>query len=278
MKTLKALALIASSVMLTSTSAMADETLDRILAEGKTVVATEAALEPYEFVRDGQIVGYGADILAEVIKDLGVDMEQLDLPFQGILAGLAAGQYDFVATTIAVNPERAKIYGFTRPIGAAESVMIVATDNADIASPEDAAGRLVGTQSGSSEEAKATAFREQLVADGKDDFTDIRYFQSFPDVIFALRSGQIDAAVVGLASAVVFEQREPGVIKNIGAVGDPAYLSWATRANDVDLRAAINATIGRLVDSGEIGELQDKWFGFRMPTPAEGYLPEGSIN
>lgn len=32
------------------------------------------------FIKDGKIVGYGADILAEVVKHLGVQLKQLDLP------------------------------------------------------------------------------------------------------------------------------------------------------------------------------------------------------
>ena len=26
-----------------------------------------------------------------------------------------------------------------------------------------------------------------------------------------------------------------------------------------------------------IDEIQDKWFGFRMPIPSEGHLPEGAL-
>jgi polar amino acid transport system substrate-binding protein len=36
-------------------------------------------------------VGYGSEILAEVVKGLGVRLNQLDLPWQGILPGVLAG-------------------------------------------------------------------------------------------------------------------------------------------------------------------------------------------
>ena len=77
--------------------ASADD-LDGITGSGKIVVATEAAFKPFEYVENGQIVGFGADLLKEVAGDMGVEVEQLDLPFQGILAGLAAGKYDLAAT------------------------------------------------------------------------------------------------------------------------------------------------------------------------------------
>jgi polar amino acid transport system substrate-binding protein len=30
-------------------------------------------------------------------------------------------------------------------------------------------------------------------------------------------------------------------------------------------------------DNGKIDELQDKWFGFRMEIPNDGYIPEGAL-
>ena len=79
------------------------------------MVATEAAFEPFEFVLDGKIVGYNMDILAAVIEALGVPMEQLNLPYQGILPGLLAKKFDLVATSNGINEERIKKYAYTRP-------------------------------------------------------------------------------------------------------------------------------------------------------------------
>ena len=33
----------------------------------------------------------------------------------------------------------------------------------------------------------------------------------------------------------------------------------------------------KMRDSGYLYELQDKWFGFRMKIPSEGYLPDGAL-
>ena len=71
---------------------------------------------PFEFIEDGKIVGYDKDILDAIIKSWGFKMEQLDLPFAGILPGLLQKKFDFVATALLINPERAKRYAFTMPI------------------------------------------------------------------------------------------------------------------------------------------------------------------
>ena len=81
-------------------SADAQNTLSDIKSRGKAVVATEAAYAPFEFLQDGKIVGYDKDVLDGVIKGWNVQLEQLDVPFAGILAGLIEKKDDFVSTAL----------------------------------------------------------------------------------------------------------------------------------------------------------------------------------
>ncbi|WP_436643161.1 transporter substrate-binding domain-containing protein [Microbaculum sp. FT89] len=256
--------------------AHADETLDRIKSAGKITVATEAAFKPFEYVDDGEIVGFGADLLAEVVKDLDVEVEQLDLPFQGILAGLAAGQYDLVATSVAINPERAKSYAFSRPFAAISNVIVVPVGETKITSIEALNDRVVGTQLGSSTEAVARQIDEELKAADGAGFSDLRLFQTFPDTAFALRSGQVDAIIISSVSAGEFMAASPDSFKVVAEYGDPVYISWVTRLDSLDLLASVDATISRLAESGELYAMQEKWVGIRSDSPAEGYLPEGA--
>jgi polar amino acid transport system substrate-binding protein len=250
--------------------------LDKVRKAGKIVVATEAAFPPFEFVKDGQIVGFGPDLLKEVVKDLGVEVEQLDLPFQGILAGLAAGQYELVATSVAINPERAANYAFTRPIAAIENVVVTKADST-VASVEDLIGLVVASQLGSSTEAVAREIDESLKSAGGAGFAELKLLQTFPDTAFALRSGQVDAIVVGNTTAGEFMLSAPNEFKIATSWGDPVYVSWVVRPGNPNLLSAINGTIGRLVESGELAAMQERWVGTAMEVPAEGYLPEGAV-
>ncbi len=274
-KTLIALAL-AGTVL--AGPAFSQDTLERIKASGKMTVATEAAFKPFEYVEDGEIVGFGAELLAEFRKDLGdVEVEQLDLPFQGILAGLAAGQYDLVATSVAPNPERAKTYAFSRPFATIENVVVVPLDDDSVTQLSDLNGLLVGSQLGSSTEAIAREIDETLKAEGGSGFEDLRLYQTFPDTAFALRSGQVDAIVIGSTTAGEFMNASPDTFKVALSYGDPVYLTWVTRPEDRDLLAALDATIARLADSGQLSEMQKKWIGVTSESPESGYLPEGAV-
>ena len=83
---------------------------------GAVTVATEAAYYPFEFIENGKIVGYDEDVLHAIVEAWQVELEQLDLPFAGILPGLLQKKFDFVATALLINPDRAKRYAFTMPV------------------------------------------------------------------------------------------------------------------------------------------------------------------
>ena len=265
------------ATVLSANSAMAETMLEKIQSAGKIVVATEAAFKPIEYVEDGKIVGFGSDLLVEVVNDLGVEVEQLDVPFQGILTGLAAGQYDLIATSVAINPERAQSYAFSRPLFTIENVVVVAADNDSITDVADLNGLLVGTQLGSSTEAVARNINDDLKAAGGSGYEDLRLYQTFPDTAFALRSGQVDALVIGSLSAGEFMAASPDTFRVAMSYGDPVYISWVARPDSLDLLAAVNATITRLADNDELAALQEKWIGVATQSPADGYLPDGAV-
>jgi ABC-type amino acid transport substrate-binding protein len=65
---------------------------------------TKAQFTPFEFIKDGKIVGYSTDLLALIMADLpGVRANRQDVPFQAILPGLSAKKFDFVVTSVTVT-------------------------------------------------------------------------------------------------------------------------------------------------------------------------------
>ncbi|MDX8460998.1 transporter substrate-binding domain-containing protein [Mesorhizobium humile] len=268
--------LAAAPLLILSTVSHADGLVDQIKQRGTIVVGTEAAFEPFEFVRDGQIVGYNKDILDHVVDKLGVKLDQLNLPFQGLLPGLLAKKFDLMATSTGINAERAAKYAYTRPTGSFENVIVVRANEDRIKKPEDINGMVVATQLASSVQPVIEAYDKELKAKGGG-IGEIKLFTSFPETHVALASGQVDAIVIASPSAAVLMKNVPDTYKIVGSIGEFQYLAWVVRPEDKDLRDLINTSIGELKDSGKLKELQLKWFGFEMQTPDQGYLPPGAL-
>ena len=259
------------------TAVSAETTFDKIKKTGKVTVGTEAAFPPFEFVQDGKIVGYGKDILDIIIADLGVELNQLDLPWQGILPGVLAGKFDFVATSVTIKPDRAKQFAFTVPIGEGTTWIMKRKGDTSIMSVDDMAGKVVGTQLASGNEDASKTFEADMKARGLDGFGELKLFTSYPEVTLALANGTLDVAVQNLPNLAVIIQKQPDLFELVGPITDISYFGWVTRPEDTDLRDYLSEQILKMRDSGKIDELQDKWFGFRMEIPDEGYLPEGAL-
>lgn len=252
-------------------------TLADIKARGQLTVGTEAAYEPYEFVQNGAIVGYGHDILEYMANKLGVKLVQLNLPFQGLLPGLLSHKFDFVATSVGITDERAKRFAFTEPIGEVRSMFVVNASNTMLAKPEDAVGKTVGTQMGSLAQPALQEYDRQLKAKYGKGFGEIKLLQAYPDVSVALANGTLDVGVVPSNVLSVQMRREPGAFKTIGELGERKLLAWVANPQDPEIRAFINKTLDEMRANGKLAELQKKWFGEPLNLPSSGYLPKGAL-
>ena len=126
--------------------------LDDIRTDATFTVGTEARFAPFEYIEDGEIVGYSADIMEHIMSELeGVELIRMDLPWQGILPGLERERFDYVITSVTATPERMERYHLSAPIADATMAMLKRAGEDDISSPEDIAGKVAAAQAGSAQ-------------------------------------------------------------------------------------------------------------------------------
>lgn len=264
-----AVALMAAMFLVAPSAGHAEGLMAEIKQKGEMTVATEAQFPPFEFVKDGEITGYGKDILDEIAAGFGVKVKQLDLPFQGLMPGLAAKKFDFIAGSMGYNKERAEKYAFTAPVAVFETGILARADDASIDGPESLSGKIVGTQMGSALEPALAEIDKYLESKGLPKMASTQLFVSFPEGHLALKGGRIDALLDATPSIGALLLSRPGEYKLAGTFGEGSYIGWLTRKEDTDVLAALNEQIARLRDSGKLKELQMKWLGFEMKLPNE---------
>lgn len=279
---LKTLALSIALLATVAVSAQAQDLLEQIKERGEIVVATEARFAPFEFVQDGQIVGYGNDILKEVLKDLpGVKLKLLDLPFQGLLAGLDAKRYDFVAASLTITKARMAKYAFTMPFSTASVTYVKRTGDDSIKSAEDLAGKKVGIQAGAAPYFSAVEGLETDVLKPKfgKGVGELVEFVGNDEAYAALAAGRVDAVVNSVPNlAPLVKERADVFSIGLPPFGPATYFGWVGRqdADSASLVKFISDGIAKLNKSGKMAELQKKWFGFTMDVPSDA-LPEPTI-
>ncbi|PMR74016.1 transporter substrate-binding domain-containing protein [Billgrantia endophytica] len=260
--------LLLSAGLITSTQA---DLLDDIRSEGTFTVGTEARFAPFEFIEDGEIVGYSADIMELIMPELdGVELIRMDLPWQGILPGLERNRFDYVITSVTATPERMARYHLSAPVADATMAILKRAGEDDISEPGDIGGKVAAAQAGSAQLQALEALAAELEEAGTP-LSDIRTYTGVDEAYADLGTGRVDVVINSLPNLLEAERTRPDVFEVVGTFGEPVYFSWAGRRDDesASLNAFMDEQIQRLNEDGTLAELQEKWFGAPMDLPLE---------
>lgn len=251
-------------------------TVEDIQKRGTLVIGGEMNYEPYEYLDENdEYTGYDIEIWQYIAKDLGVELEIVDLPFSGALTGLDAGKYDVVGCVVGVNAERGKSYEFCIPVMQTSYLAVKAASNSSITSMSDLPGCMIGAQTGSSAEVRVQALAAELEEAGTP-FADVKSYSGTVDAFMDVANGGIDIAVEASDMVDTLMGNQPGVYEVVGEIGDTSYLSYAFRLSDTEFKEYVDSEIRKMKEDGTLGLLMTKYFGFDITDelPESDFIPQ----
>jgi polar amino acid transport system substrate-binding protein len=140
------LSLLASSLLLAAVlapGARAD-VLQTIKQKGVLTVGTKADYRPFGYLDPaGKIVGFEADLAADVAKRLGVKLELVPVVASNRIQFLQQGKIDMMIATMSDTPERRKIVDIVEPDYYASGTNVMAPKSAHLTSWEALRGKKV---------------------------------------------------------------------------------------------------------------------------------------
>lgn len=258
--------LTAAALMLgTAFSAHAEDALARVKAAGTLKVGTETAFAPFDFIDAGDHAGLNVDLFAEIGKELGVTIEWVALPWEGVLPGLEAGKFDMVAGPATITKARMERYRFTPPIAEATVAILKKAGDTTITKPEDIAGKAIGVGKATAQLAQLTAYSDTLPTK-----VDVREYPAFTESYADLAAGRIAGVANSLPNiAFVASQRKDTFEVVLPPFGQKSYFGFigTKDADHAPLMDAIDAALLKMKGDGRLAEAQKKWFGASFDTP-----------
>ncbi len=235
------------------TSAPAEEGGIAFVEDGKLTTCTHLPYPPFQFERDGEVIGFDVELMDMVAEELGVEQEIVDTPFETIKTGadLNAGKCDVAAAGITITDERKANLDFSVPYFDATQALL-AKKGSGITSLDDAKGKKVGSQS-------ATTGEDYVKAEGIDPVS----FESSDAELNGLRSGQVDVIVQDLPVVSEWLKDEANADYEIVAnldTGEQYGLAVKKDGND-ELLKTIDEVITQAREDGSYDELYEKWIG-----------------
>ena len=232
----------------------ADGLLAQIKAKGKLTVGTEAQYAPYEF-KDLEANFAGCDMwLAQQIADaIGVELEVVDMSFDGIIPAVKSGQVDIGIAAFTKTPERAEEIDFSNLYETSAQLLIVKTGDADKYSTKEAlAGQKVGAQKGT--------IQSQLILSALPD-SELFELEKYPALALETQNGNIAGFVVDQAVGEALVATSNGALEvsnfefsaEEASFGKAAVLAKGTE----DLMAVVNEVIDKVTADGSYQKAYD---------------------
>src|SRR3954470_14921863 len=207
----------------------------------------------------GGYEGFNIDLAEEIGKRMKRKVIIDAAQFSGLVPGLQAGTYDFLAAPTTVTKERADNMLFTEGYLNTDFQFLIKKGSPKVSKLEDLKGKTVSVNKGSVYDSWAREL------EGKIGWK-IESFGTQPDAVQAVLVGRADANVAGntvIAWAVKNNpQLELSYLYSTGLV-------WAAplRKDSGEMRKSIENAIECSKLDGTIAKLHEKWFGF---APAAG--------
>lgn len=213
-------------------------------------LVTSADYPPFEFQKNGEVVGFDIDLANLIAEELGLKLVIQDVAFNSIIPTLNSGRADFAMSGLTVTPERLQNVDFS-DVYFDPSLAILSSEKNPIDHVMALEGKHAGAQLGSIME---QFLREQS---SKIKGMEIKVLPKNPDLVQELKVGRLDAVILEVAQAAAFAKVYPELIVTILPHKIDGYaIAFPKKSKWID---PFNTAIGKLKRDGRLQALEQEW-------------------
>jgi glutamate/aspartate transport system substrate-binding protein len=268
-KSIFSAALIVAALATAPAFAQESGTLKKIKDSGSATMGVRESSGGLSFtLGDGKFAGFHVElcerVLADVRKQLG--LSQMNVKFQPVTSQnriplMQNGTIDIECGSTTNNTARQKDVAFAVTTFV-EEVRIAVKANSGITSIGQLNGRNVATTTGTT---SVQLLRKHERANGVD-FKEV-FGKDHADSFLLLESGRADAFVMDsqILAGLIAKSKTPGDYKIVGEILNVEPINIMMRRDDPAFKKAVDDSLIKLMKSGEIAKIYDKWFMQPIP-------------
>ncbi|GLU46403.1 glutamate ABC transporter substrate-binding protein [Nocardiopsis ansamitocini] len=201
-------------------------------------------------------VGFDVDVATFIAGELGYTPEQIEWTEAASAnreAFLQQGTVDMVIATYSITDERKNVVDFAGPYYVAQQDIAVAADDSDISGPDDLAGKVLCSASGSR---SANNIVEDMEIDAE-----LREAGNYSECFELLANGTVDAVTTDNTILAGFAAQNPDAYKMVNnPFGEEKY-GIGLPKGDTERCEEVNAAVTKMWDEGKTTEFLDSAFG-----------------
>jgi polar amino acid transport system substrate-binding protein len=230
-----------------------------IKSKGTLTVAADASYAPDEyFASDGHtVIGMDPDLMNALGALMGLKVKVVNVTFDSIIPGLAAGKYDLGASSFSDNKTREKTVDFVDYASVGESFYTKSSGGTTISTIADICGKTVSVEKGTTEETDAGTQSAKCKKAGKPAVTILSYTDQ-NGANLAVASGRAELGFADTPVAVYQVDKTHGQFKIVGAAYATGPYGLAIPKNS-GLAPAVQAAMKAVVANGKYAAIIKKW-------------------
>lgn len=219
-------------------------------AADSLIVGTNAEFPPFEYIEQGNIVGFDVDLMNEISKLTGKKVEFKNMAFDSLLIAMQTGKINCIISGMTATDERRQHVNFSTPYFVSKQAVIV-PENSDIQKFEDLKGKKIGVVIGYT--------GDMVVTDMYKDTSSITRYEATGQAIMALTAGKVDATVLDMEPAKEYVANNEGIKVLDTALAEEEY-SIALPKDNTALLDEINKALQTLKENGTYDKIYAKYF------------------
>jgi polar amino acid transport system substrate-binding protein len=246
-----------SMVLMSAGIAWAGPVFDDILEKGELVVGISGNQPPLNAAsNDGEMIGLDADIARSVGQGMNLKVRFATMPFPELLPALQSGKIDMIISGMTMTAERNTKVAFIGPYFISGKGILLKLDTVEML-------KKAGLNSEKFHIATLKGSTSQAVVEQEAPNANLSLAASYDQAIEMLLQDKVDAVIADYPFCAYMAARyteKELVVGETKLTIEP--LGIAVR-EDALLINALENHLGQLVLSGEMKDLQDKWFRSR---------------
>lgn len=221
-------------------------------------VGTEGVYAPFSVKKGDDFTGFDVEVMDEVGKRLGVEVEYVATPWDSMFAALGSDRFDMVANQVTYNEERDELYDLSDPYVDTGGVLVVAEDNPEgIETLSDLKGMRAA-------ENPTSSWAEVA----EDNGAEVVGVDAMNEAMSALKEGRVDAIVNDKLAVrnYIATSPDPGV-RVVHETEEKSQSVLAAKKGS-GYMPAVNQALEEMEEDGTTQQIYDKYFSAEETAPS----------
>lgn len=216
------------------------------------IVGSDTTYPPFEFIENGDIVGFDIDLIKEVVSRMKKEIEITSNSWDPEFKDLIDGKLDIVISAVPIEADKTAIVDYSKPYYALE-YLLVSLSGSEIKIKQDLTGKKIGV---------LKVGKSNISEDYLSDY-EVSDYEDIMDMLDGLGNKEIEAVLINLPLAVSLLKDNKDMYLVLDKINSDREFAIVFKKGS-PLVWQVNQILETMVTDGKYQSIHDEWFNYNF--------------